>query len=88
MAGRPSESVVTNRAKRQHLLERYETLVADTPLTVRSAAFTVAASIGSVRFRVKLVGAVASEECATGVTRISPVKECSSNISDVKIACW
>ena len=29
MAGRPSESVVTNRAKRQHLLDRYEALVAE-----------------------------------------------------------
>jgi hypothetical protein len=29
MAGRPNESVVSNRAKRQHLLDRYEALVAE-----------------------------------------------------------
>ena len=29
MAGRPSESVVSNRAKREHLLDRYEALVAE-----------------------------------------------------------
>jgi hypothetical protein len=29
MAGRPNESVIANRAKRQHLLDRYETLVAE-----------------------------------------------------------
>jgi len=29
MVGRPSESVIANRAKREHLLDRYEALVAE-----------------------------------------------------------